>query len=74
MDDTYRRLSIISKIVFNYIKIRLLINARFDSMHIYTILTEDMANELESILLEEGYYISNYLPHIYLIEPVMYDK
>ena len=61
------------KIYYSYIKIKLLINSKRNIMHTYIVSNDELMNKVSDTLLEDGYYISNYLPHIYLIHPILYE-
>lgn len=73
MDDCYRRLSILLKFYLTYIKIKLMINSRRDTMCTYILSNELTVKKMEEYFNKEGYYISNYRPHVYLIHPILYE-
>ena len=74
MDDGYRRLNILLRIYLSYIKMKLKVNSKLNKMYTYAILNETNSKKLEDEFIKEGYYISNYLPNIYLIHPILYNE
>ena len=74
MDDECRRLNILLKIYFAYIKFKLIMNSKRNTMHTYILSNDNNVKKLKDVFEKEGYYISNYRPYIYLVHPILYDE